>query len=137
MVKPVEVSGARPTDNPPHAPITNHLPAASGASVLLVMYNQDQLFYMAAADSRLADSRALDIPSLLIGVTGTNWILQRFTEGVELSIGVNTRCSGEQLLTAASGFFESTPSGMSYCSWQVGRRCCYMPCHVDTRRYRQ
>eukprot|EP00966_Prymnesium_polylepis_P256651 5928378-Prymnesium_polylepis.1 len=82
------------------------------------MYTNDQLFYMAAAEDRQTDSRALDMPSALIGVHGSNWIMSHFAEGVVLTVGRNQRCSGERVLTSTSGSFESTPNGMKYCSWQ-------------------
>jgi hypothetical protein len=47
----------------------------------------DTLFYMAAAEARQPDSRSLDIPSILVGSTGRNWLSSKFTEGVTIQIG--------------------------------------------------
>ena len=47
----------------------------------------DTLFYMAAAEARQPDSRSLDIPSILVGSTGRNWLSSKFMEGVTIQIG--------------------------------------------------
>lgn len=79
----------------------------------------DQLFYMAAAEDRQADSLALDIPSILIGKTGRDWLTTKLPAGVVLSLGGDqSRCSGGRLLTASSGRLQSGPIGQDYCSWQ-------------------
>lgn len=41
---------------------------------MVVMYSSLQLFYMAAANERRAEERALDIPSVLIGDSGSDFI---------------------------------------------------------------
>jgi len=90
----------------------------AGASLLVVMYDGSPLFYMAAADYRQRQARSLDIPSLLIGQAGSSFLLEHLSEGVQLQLGANQRCSGAKLLTAPSGALQSTPVGVKYCSWQ-------------------
>ena len=54
----------------------------------------DTLFYMSAAVTRQHDSRSLDIPSILVGSTGRNWLSSKFMEGVTLQIGGNGTGTG-------------------------------------------
>lgn len=92
---------------------------AAGAALEIVGNAADQLFYMAAAEERQADSLALDIPSILIGVTGRDWLTQRLPGGVIIELGADqSRCTGGRQITAASGSIQSGPPGQQYCSWQ-------------------
>ena len=54
----------------------------------------DTLFYMSAAETRQPDSRSLDIPSILVGSTGRNWLSSKFMEGVTIQIGGNGTGTG-------------------------------------------
>ncbi|KAL3922908.1 MAG: hypothetical protein SGPRY_004391, partial [Prymnesium sp.] len=115
-----------------------------GGDLMVVMYSSLQLFYMAAANERRAEERALDIPSVLIGDSGSDFISSHLagltshqltlvivelwllvfpchigTQGVRLNVGMNQRCAGGKLLTATQGEFQSNPVGVNYCSWQV------------------
>lgn len=95
---------------------------AAGGRLAIMGNTADQLFYMAAAESRQSDSRALDIPSILIGSTGRNWLATNLASGVLLEIGIGgisePRCSGGVHLVGSSGSFTSGPAGKTYCSWQ-------------------
>ncbi|KAL1515972.1 hypothetical protein AB1Y20_002585 [Prymnesium parvum] len=91
----------------------------AGAALLVVLhFTSTQLFYMAAADGRQAGSRSLDIPSLLIGEQGSQFLWSHSAEGVELRLGHAQRCSGGKFLTSTRGSLQSTPPGMKYCNWQ-------------------
>ena len=91
----------------------------AGGKLAIVANAQEQLFYMAAAESRQLDSRALDIPSILIGTNGRSWIEGRMNQGVILEVGTGARrCSGGTTLTAPTGTFSSGPSNKNYCAWQ-------------------
>ena len=91
----------------------------AGASLAVIGNAAEQLFYMAAAEDRQADSLALDIPSILIGVRGRDWLTSQLAAGVLIEIGGDmSRCTGGRLLTESSGTFRSGPPGQRYCSWQ-------------------
>ena len=74
---------------------------------------------MAAAEEKQAEALSLDIPSVLIGQNGRNWLNSHLSEGVLIQIGADEiRCSGGKMLTEPSGTITSGPVGQTYCSFQ-------------------
>ena len=97
---------------------------AAGAALEIVSKPDDTLFYMAVDDiteQRVA-TLALNIPTILISNTGSEWLTARLSDGIILKLGAeHQRCSGGRVISADSGSFHSTPVGQAYCSHQECR----------------
>lgn len=93
----------------------------AGAQLAIMGNVADQLFYMASMDDRQADSRSLDIPSILVGATGRGWLLSKLAEGVLVRIG-GSHSAG--VANSASGAPRLAPRPSHHAAGHATQRRC-------------